>query len=79
VAGRIRAVLDVVAAERVTLTTDCGMKQLPRTVARAKLAALTQGAAIVRAELEGTAPPVSPTRHAAGPAHAPWLGGRAGA
>ena len=42
VAARIRAVLDVVPAERVTLTTDCGMKQLPRTVARAKLASLTQ-------------------------------------
>ncbi len=53
VAARIRAVLDVVPAERVTLTTDCGMKQLPRTVARAKLASLTAGAAIVRAELEG--------------------------
>ena len=46
----------VVPAERVTLTTDCGMKQLPRTVARAKLGALTQGAAIVRAELEGGSP-----------------------
>lgn len=53
VADRIRAVLEVVPAERVTLTTDCGMKQLPRTVARAKLAALTAGAAIVRGELEG--------------------------
>ena len=34
VAERIRAVLAVIDAERVTLTTDCGMKQLPRTVAR---------------------------------------------
>jgi 5-methyltetrahydropteroyltriglutamate--homocysteine methyltransferase len=57
VAARIRAVLDVVPAERVTLTTDCGMKQLPRTVARAKLASLTQAAAIVRAELEGMPAP----------------------
>ena len=40
-------------AERVTLTTDCGMKQLPRTVARAKLASLTAGAEIVRRELTG--------------------------
>ena len=40
----------------MTLTTDCGMKQLPRTVARAKLLSLTAGAAIVRAELEGMAP-----------------------
>jgi 5-methyltetrahydropteroyltriglutamate--homocysteine methyltransferase len=51
VAERIRAVLAVVPAERVTLTTDCGMKQLPRPVARAKLAALAQGAALVRREL----------------------------
>jgi len=53
VAERIRAVLEVVPVERVTLTTDCGMKQLPRTVARAKLASLTAGADIVRRELEG--------------------------
>jgi methionine synthase II (cobalamin-independent) len=53
VADRIRAVLEVVPAERVTLTTDCGMKQLPRTVARAKLASLTAGADIVRRELTG--------------------------
>ena len=59
VAARIRSVLDVVSAERVTLTTDCGMKQLPRTVARAKLGALAQGAAIVRAELEGSAAPAA--------------------
>jgi len=53
VADRVRAVLEVVPAERVTLTTDCGMKQLPRTVARAKLASLTAGAEIVRRELTG--------------------------
>ena len=53
VAERIRAVLAVLGAERVTLTTDCGMKQLPRTVARAKLHSLAAGAAIVRGELTG--------------------------
>jgi 5-methyltetrahydropteroyltriglutamate--homocysteine methyltransferase len=53
VAERIRAVLEVVDADRVTLTTDCGMKQLPRTVARAKLRSLAGGAAIVRSELTG--------------------------
>jgi 5-methyltetrahydropteroyltriglutamate--homocysteine methyltransferase len=70
VAERIRAVIAVVDPERVTLTTDCGMKQLPRTVARAKLGSLTAGAAIVRAELTGERPgeaeavaaPLSPTR-----------------
>jgi 5-methyltetrahydropteroyltriglutamate--homocysteine methyltransferase len=53
VAERIRAVLAVVDPERVTLTTDCGMKQLPRTVARAKLGSLAAGARIVRGELAG--------------------------
>src|SRR5207244_3274592 len=44
VAGRIRKVLSVVPPERVYLTTDCGMKPLPRMVARMKLQALAQGA-----------------------------------
>jgi 5-methyltetrahydropteroyltriglutamate--homocysteine methyltransferase len=54
VAERIRAVTAVVDPERVTLTTDCGMKQLPRTVAREKLKSLVGGAEIVRSELTGT-------------------------
>jgi 5-methyltetrahydropteroyltriglutamate--homocysteine methyltransferase len=53
VAERIRRVLEFVDAERVTLTTDCGLKQLPRTPAVAKLDALVEGADIVRAELTG--------------------------
>lgn len=53
VAARIRRVLEVAPAERVTLTTDCGLKQLPRRPASAKLAALAAGADIVRAELTG--------------------------
>jgi len=51
VAERIRKVLAHVEAERVTLTTDCGLKQLPRVVAVQKLRALSEGAAIVRREL----------------------------
>ncbi len=51
VAARIRKVLEFVPAERVTLTTDCGMKQLPRFCASNKLKSLVQGANIVRAEL----------------------------
>ncbi len=51
VAARIRKVLKVVPAERVTLTTDCGMKQLPRPCAVQKLRALVAGAKIVRREL----------------------------
>jgi 5-methyltetrahydropteroyltriglutamate--homocysteine methyltransferase len=51
VAGRIRKVLKVVPAERVYLSTDCGMKPLPRTVARLKLKALADAAKIVRKEI----------------------------
>lgn len=51
VADRIRKVLAHIEAERVTLTTDCGMKQLPRPCAFQKLRALADGAAIVRREL----------------------------
>jgi 5-methyltetrahydropteroyltriglutamate--homocysteine methyltransferase len=50
VAERIRKVLAHIEPERVTLTTDCGMKQLPRPCAREKLRSLVAGARIVRAE-----------------------------
>ena len=53
VAARIRKVLRYVPAERVTLTTDCGMKQLPRYNAVKKLESLVGGARIVRRELLG--------------------------
>jgi methionine synthase II (cobalamin-independent) len=51
VAERMRKVLEVVPAERVWFTTDCGMKQLPRLVAKEKLRSLARGAKIVRGEL----------------------------
>ena len=51
VADRIRKVIAVVPPERVYLTTDCGMKPLPRIVAKMKLQALAAGAAIVRKEI----------------------------
>ena len=54
VAERIRKVLRVVDADRVTLTTDCGMKQLPRPCAREKLKSLVAGATIVRRELSSS-------------------------
>lgn len=52
VADRIRAVLEFVPAERLGLSTDCGLINLPRMVAASKLRALADGAAIVRAELQ---------------------------
>jgi methionine synthase II (cobalamin-independent) len=51
VAARARKVLEHVPADRVTLSTDCGMKPLPRTIAKMKLKALADGAKIVRAEI----------------------------
>jgi 5-methyltetrahydropteroyltriglutamate--homocysteine methyltransferase len=52
VAERVRKVLKHIEPERVTLTTDCGLKQLPRVVAVQKLRALAEGAAIVRKTLQ---------------------------
>jgi len=51
VAGRIRAGLEHVPAERLVAAPDCGMKYLSREVAFAKLKALADGAALVRREL----------------------------
>ena len=51
VAERIRGALAHVAAERLTIAPDCGMKYLPRATAFAKLRAMVQGAALVRGEL----------------------------
>jgi len=51
VADRIRAALKFLPAERLVPAPDCGMKYLPRELAFAKLKALADGAAKVRAEL----------------------------
>lgn len=54
VAARIRRALPHVAPERVIVAPDCGLKYLPRDVAYGKMAAMVQGAAIVRVELGGS-------------------------
>ncbi|HET6926368.1 MAG TPA: 5-methyltetrahydropteroyltriglutamate--homocysteine methyltransferase [Hyphomicrobiaceae bacterium] len=51
VADRIRAGLKFIGPDKLIPAPDCGMKYLPRAVAFAKLSALSQGAALVRAEL----------------------------
>jgi 5-methyltetrahydropteroyltriglutamate--homocysteine methyltransferase len=51
VATRIRAALKYVKPERLVPAPDCGMKYLARETAFAKLAALSAGARLVRAEL----------------------------
>ncbi len=51
VADRIRRGLAHVAAERIVVAPDCGLKFLPREVAFGKMRAMVEGAAIVRREL----------------------------
>jgi 5-methyltetrahydropteroyltriglutamate--homocysteine methyltransferase len=51
VAARIRRALPHVAAERIVVAPDCGLKYLPREVAYGKLVAMVEGARIVRREL----------------------------
>jgi len=55
VAGRIRAALRHVPAERLIIAPDCGMKYLPRDVAFAKLCAMVEGTKLVRAQIGGGA------------------------
>lgn len=52
VAGRIRRALPFVPPEHLIVSTDCGMKYLPRDVADGKMRALVEGATIVRREVE---------------------------
>ena len=51
VAERIRAFLQHIPAERLWLNPDCGFWETPRWVVKHKLAALCEGAALVRKEL----------------------------
>jgi 5-methyltetrahydropteroyltriglutamate--homocysteine methyltransferase len=51
VAGRIRAILEHLPADRLVVAPDCGMKYLPRAAAYAKLKAMVDGTRIVRKEL----------------------------
>jgi 5-methyltetrahydropteroyltriglutamate--homocysteine methyltransferase len=56
VAARIRRALRFVAADQLVINPDCGLRHLPPSVARAKLAAMVAGAAQVRAELGSACP-----------------------
>jgi 5-methyltetrahydropteroyltriglutamate--homocysteine methyltransferase len=53
VADRITKALAFVSPERLIPAPDCGMKYLPHAVARGKLKALADGAAMVRQRLAG--------------------------
>ena len=60
VAERIRACLHVVRPEHLGLSTDCGLINLPRRVAQAKLRSLVDGANVVRAEVRAEPARMSP-------------------
>jgi 5-methyltetrahydropteroyltriglutamate--homocysteine methyltransferase len=53
IADRIRRSIKHVSPDKVTLSSDCGMKPLARMVAKMKLNALVEGANIVRKEVAG--------------------------
>jgi len=55
-ADRIRNALPFVAAERIVVAPDCGLKYLSREVAYGKMRAMVEGARIVREELAVRSP-----------------------
>jgi 5-methyltetrahydropteroyltriglutamate--homocysteine methyltransferase len=62
VADRIRSALDLFPAEQLLINPDCGLRNLPVTVAQAKLAAMAAGAALIRAEAGPADQPSDPDR-----------------
>lgn len=55
VAERVRAALEYIPAEKLTVTPDCGFSQTARWAARQKLIAMVAGTRQVRQELTGSA------------------------
>ena len=53
VATRLRATLEHVSPEKLTIVPDCGLSQTARWAAKAKLKSLVEGTTIVRQELAG--------------------------
>jgi 5-methyltetrahydropteroyltriglutamate--homocysteine methyltransferase len=51
IADRVRRALDDVDVDRLMLSSDCGLKYLPRASAAGKMRALAEAAALLRAEL----------------------------
>jgi 5-methyltetrahydropteroyltriglutamate--homocysteine methyltransferase len=51
IADRVRRALDDVDVDRLVLSSDCGLKYLPRASAAGKMRSLAQAAAVLRAEL----------------------------
>jgi 5-methyltetrahydropteroyltriglutamate--homocysteine methyltransferase len=63
IADRIRSALELVPAGRLVINPDCGLRNLTGSVARAKLAAMVRGAAVVRAELSPAVQAEAHDRH----------------
>ena len=59
IASRIRQALEYVPAERLVVNPDCGLRNLTGPVARAKLAAMVAGTALVRCELSDPQPDIA--------------------
>jgi len=57
IAQRLYQAIRIVPPERLVVNPDCGLRHLAPQVARAKLAAMVEGAAIVRADVLGENPP----------------------
>jgi 5-methyltetrahydropteroyltriglutamate--homocysteine methyltransferase len=51
VADRVRRALDHVDVDRLVLSSDCGLKYLPRSSAAGKMRALAEAAVVLRTEL----------------------------
>ncbi len=51
VAERVRRALSYAASDRIVIAPDCGMKYLPRDLARGKMRAMAKGAELLRIEL----------------------------
>jgi 5-methyltetrahydropteroyltriglutamate--homocysteine methyltransferase len=51
VADRVRRALDDVDVDKLWLSSDCGLKYLPRGSAAGKMRSLAQAAALLREEL----------------------------
>jgi 5-methyltetrahydropteroyltriglutamate--homocysteine methyltransferase len=54
IAARVRRALQVLPPDRLMINPDCGLRHLPAHSARAKLRAMSAGAARVRADILGT-------------------------
>jgi 5-methyltetrahydropteroyltriglutamate--homocysteine methyltransferase len=55
VAARIRRALPFVSPDRLIISSDCGLKYLPRNAAFGKMKAMVDGAKLVRSELTARA------------------------